>query len=50
LKLVIDSIEKESDPDLIEVAESLKGKVTRKVIKQTVMTSVYGVTFVGARK
>jgi DNA-directed RNA polymerase len=33
LKLVIAQIEKESDADLIEVAESLKGKVTRKVIK-----------------
>jgi len=50
LKLVIEEIEKEKDPDLIEVAESLKGKVTRKVIKQTVMTSVYGVTFIGARQ
>ncbi|KAK7055086.1 DNA-directed RNA polymerase [Favolaschia claudopus] len=27
----------------------LRGKVTRKVVKQTVMTTVYGVTFVGAR-
>ncbi|TFK37584.1 hypothetical protein BDQ12DRAFT_607612 [Crucibulum laeve] len=27
----------------------LKGKITRKVVKQTVMTTVYGVTFVGAR-
>ncbi|KAJ7737868.1 DNA/RNA polymerase [Mycena maculata] len=27
----------------------LKGKVTRKVVKQTVMTTVYGVTFIGAR-
>ncbi|KAJ7657863.1 hypothetical protein DFH06DRAFT_1197343 [Mycena polygramma] len=27
----------------------LQGKVTRKVVKQTVMTTVYGVTFVGAR-
>ena len=49
LKLVIKQIEKEKDPAMIEVAESLKGKVTRKVIKQTVMTSVYGVTFIGAR-
>ncbi|KAJ6615404.1 DNA/RNA polymerase [Mycena sp. CBHHK59/15] len=31
-------------------AEMLKGKVTRKVVKQTVMTTVYGVTFVGARE
>ncbi|KAH9919050.1 DNA/RNA polymerase [Fomitopsis serialis] len=30
-------------------AVMLKGKVSRKVVKQTVMTTVYGVTFVGAR-
>lgn len=34
---------------MIPIAESLKGKIERKVIKQTVMTSVYGVTFIGAR-
>ncbi|KAF8637123.1 hypothetical protein AX17_003027 [Amanita inopinata Kibby_2008] len=28
----------------------LKGKISRKVVKQTVMTTVYGVTFVGARE
>ena len=50
LQFVIRDIENEKDPALIEIAESLKGKVTRKVIKQTVMTSVYGVTYVGARK
>ena len=49
LKLVIKEIEKETNPDHLEIAESLKGKVSRKVIKQTVMTSVYGVTFIGAR-
>lgn len=27
----------------------LDGNITRKVVKQTVMTSVYGVTFIGAR-
>ena len=27
----------------------LDGKITRKVVKQTVMTTVYGVTFIGAR-
>lgn len=32
-----------------EVAQLLQGKVTRKVVKQTVMTTVYGVTFVGAK-
>ena len=50
LHLVEAEIAKEIDPKLIDVAESLKGHVSRKVIKQTVMTSVYGVTFVGARK
>ena len=42
-------MEDESNLDFIEIAEGLKGNVTRKVIKQTVMTSVYGVTFIGAR-
>lgn len=49
LKLVLDDISKETDPLYMETAESLKGHVNRKVIKQTVMTSVYGVTFIGAR-
>lgn len=31
-------------------AQIVDGLVTRKVVKQTVMTSVYGVTFVGARQ
>ncbi|KAL9073286.1 MAG: hypothetical protein Q9157_004799 [Trypethelium eluteriae] len=31
-------------------AKILQGKITRKVVKQTVMTNVYGVTFVGARE
>ncbi|KAL8824519.1 MAG: hypothetical protein Q9191_005000 [Dirinaria sp. TL-2023a] len=30
-------------------ALSLEGRVTRKVVKQTVMTNVYGVTFIGAK-
>jgi DNA-directed RNA polymerase len=44
------------DEDYAEVlekrryAQMLEGQITRKVVKQTVMTSVYGVTFVGARK
>lgn len=32
-----------------EMAQILKGNISRKVVKQTVMTNVYGVTFVGAR-
>ncbi|CAH0482474.1 unnamed protein product [Peronospora belbahrii] len=31
-------------------ARFLDGIITRKVVKQTVMTSVYGVTYIGARK
>ena len=30
------------------IAQQLAGKITRKVVKPTVMTNVYGVTFVGA--
>ena len=32
------------------IAKKMAGNVKRKVVKQTVMTSVYGVTFIGARK
>ena len=32
------------------IAKKLVGNVKRKIVKQTVMTSVYGVTFIGARK
>jgi DNA-directed RNA polymerase, mitochondrial len=31
-----------------EIAKLLQGKIKRKIVKQTVMTNVYGVTFVGA--
>jgi len=50
LKLVIKEMEADESEDGIKIAESLHNKITRKVIKQTVMTSVYGVTFIGARK
>jgi DNA-directed RNA polymerase len=33
-----------------KLARFLLGTITRKVVKQTVMTSVYGVTYIGARK
>lgn len=33
-----------------DLAKALDGKVTRKVVKQTVMTNVYGVTFTGAKR
>ena len=34
----------------VEIAQQLVGKVSRKVVKQTVMTLVYGVTFIGGRR
>ncbi|KAI0299035.1 hypothetical protein B0F90DRAFT_1730231 [Multifurca ochricompacta] len=39
----------ERNPDN-KFAKLLIGKIARKVVKQTVMTTVYGVTFVGARE
>jgi DNA-directed RNA polymerase len=34
----------------VPMAQLLNGRVDRKIVKQTVMTSVYGVTFIGARQ
>ena len=48
-KLVIESMEKDK-ADGHEFPAILEGKVTRKTVKQTVMTNVYGVTFIGARE
>ncbi|CAM0139593.1 unnamed protein product [Umbelopsis sp. WA50703] len=42
---LVDKEAAEGHPD----AQILQGKITRKIVKQTVMTNVYGVTFVGAR-
>jgi DNA-directed RNA polymerase len=49
LEVVRARIEKDAENG-VAIALLLKGKVDRKVIKQTVMTSVYGVTFIGARQ
>lgn len=38
------------NPEEKQFATILDGKITRKVIKQTVMTSVYGVTLLGAKE
>ncbi|KAI9593990.1 hypothetical protein BDF19DRAFT_424028 [Syncephalis fuscata] len=46
--LVNRSIDEEAKQGVKE-AVALQGKVNRKIVKQTVMTNVYGVTFVGAR-
>ncbi|RDA89345.1 hypothetical protein CP532_6110 [Ophiocordyceps camponoti-leonardi (nom. inval.)] len=50
---VADLVKKSIDKDAAlgePFAKALQGKVTRKVVKQTVMTNVYGVTFNGAKK
>ncbi|SCU79135.1 LAME_0A07382g1_1 [Lachancea meyersii CBS 8951] len=46
-KLVVARLEKAAAKG-DETAEILKNKITRKVVKQTVMTNVYGVTYIGA--
>ncbi|CAJ2513715.1 Uu.00g018340.m01.CDS01 [Anthostomella pinea] len=46
--LVKESIAQDLKDDSF-LAKAVDGKITRKVVKQTVMTNVYGVTFVGAR-
>ena len=38
------------DGDDADIAAKLNGLITRKVVKQTVMASVYGVTFIGAKR
>ncbi|KAF9355018.1 DNA-directed RNA polymerase [Mortierella sp. AD094] len=45
----VERILKQQAADGVESAQILLGKVTRKIVKQTVMTNVYGVTFIGAR-
>ncbi|KAL1836503.1 hypothetical protein VTJ49DRAFT_5061 [Mycothermus thermophilus] len=48
-ELVKESVAKDAQ-DGHEFAAALLGKISRKVVKQTVMTNVYGVTFAGAKK
>lgn len=47
--LVKESIEKDADAGN-PIGKNCLGKITRKVVKQTVMTNVYGVTFAGAKQ
>lgn len=51
LEIVLEKIKNEKDPKDIKLAQLLikENCVNRKVVKQTVMTSVYGVTLMGAR-
>ncbi|SCV02225.1 LAMI_0G17040g1_1 [Lachancea mirantina] len=46
-KLVVARLEKAAKNG-DQTAELLKDKITRKIVKQTVMTNVYGVTYIGA--
>ena len=46
--LVRERVEREAGEGRSE-ARALVGNIDRKLVKQTVMTSVYGVTFIGAR-
>lgn len=49
---VADLVKESIAKDLLEnhpKAKILDGRITRKIVKQTVMTNVYGVTFVGAK-
>lgn len=49
---VANMVEQAMAEDLLKgdkYAKMLQGKISRKVVKQTVMTTVYGVTFIGAR-
>jgi DNA-directed RNA polymerase len=39
-----------SESEHYQLALKLKGNIKRKIIKQTVMTTVYGVTFIGAKQ
>ncbi|CUA67067.1 DNA-directed RNA polymerase, mitochondrial [Rhizoctonia solani] len=46
---MVDVIVNKDAEDGLREALLIQGKITRKVVKQTVMTTVYGVTFIGAR-
>ncbi|XP_061197360.1 DNA-directed RNA polymerase, mitochondrial-like [Saccostrea echinata] len=46
---LVEKIRKKDAEDGLEIAQKLEGLVKRKTIKQTIMTSVYGVTMYGAK-
>ncbi|KAK0726334.1 hypothetical protein B0T21DRAFT_371398 [Apiosordaria backusii] len=48
--IVTESIDKDANEHKLDLAIALQGKIVRKVVKQTVMTNVYGVTRSGAKK
>ncbi|KAI1806193.1 DNA/RNA polymerase [Daldinia bambusicola] len=48
-ELVKEGIAKDIEASGNVIAKAVDGKISRKVVKQTVMTNVYGVTFIGAK-
>ena len=48
-KVVAKRVEKDVE-DGVEIAKLIQPQIDRKLVKQTVMTSVYGVTYIGARQ
>ncbi|EKM52814.1 uncharacterized protein PHACADRAFT_261459 [Phanerochaete carnosa HHB-10118-sp] len=46
---MVESVLAQDAKNDLRYAKMLSGKIARKVVKQTVMTTVYGVTFIGAR-
>lgn len=49
IKMIDEDIANPDSPNH-DLAKKLNENIKRKTIKQTVMTSVYGVTFIGARE
>lgn len=49
-EIVKEKVQNETDPRHIAVAQLVAPILNRKVVKQTVMTHVYGVTYAGARE
>ena len=49
-KIVAEDMLKVDDPETAKLAAHLAPHIDRKLVKQTVMTSVYGVTHIGARQ
>ncbi|KAJ2604024.1 DNA-directed RNA polymerase [Coemansia sp. RSA 1722] len=47
---IVDRLIEEDAKNGVREAVLLRGKLTRKIVKQTVMTNVYGVTLIGARE
>jgi DNA-directed RNA polymerase len=50
IKMIQEELETGEEGPLHNLARKLPDNIKRKTIKQTVMTSVYGVTFIGARE